>query len=190
VFEISLKKSKRAKAIESSRVQVCQHPKELLDVVDDRDTILGQAPRAKCHRTNLIHRSVMFYIFNTKGQIYITKRSMTKKPFSGYWSIVLGGHVPSGESYESAVIRELVEETALDCNTIYLDDFKKRTAQERENVKVFYLKTGKLPKLQKAELEFGEFVDISTLDAHFKKDNFLPETKILYEILMKNVDKL
>jgi isopentenyl-diphosphate delta-isomerase type 1 len=88
--------------------------KELFDIVDENDNIIGRAPRNECHEKGLIHRSVMFFVFDGEGRVLVTKRTQTKDFFPGYWSIVLGGHVQAGETYEDAVVREIKEETGVE----------------------------------------------------------------------------
>lgn len=50
-------------------------------------------------------------IFNSEGKILITQRS-TKVREPGKWCLP-GGHLDGGEDWESAVVRELKEETGL-----------------------------------------------------------------------------
>ena len=40
---------------------------ELLDVVDEGDNVVGQAPRSECHANSVIHRSVMFFVFDDES---------------------------------------------------------------------------------------------------------------------------
>ena len=49
-------------------------------------------------------------IRNAGGQVYVHRRSMTRRLFPGVWDIV-GGHVETGETAEEALAREITEET-------------------------------------------------------------------------------
>ena len=49
-------------------------------------------------------------VFDAAGRLLVVQRA--KDPARGRWSIP-GGHVESGESHESAVVREVLEETGL-----------------------------------------------------------------------------
>ena len=107
-------------------------PKEFFDIVDENDNVIDKASREECHEKSLIHRSVMFFVFNEKGKVLVTKRTKNKDFFPGFWSIVMGGHVGSGESYEEAVAREVEEEVGLKAVPFFIHYFKKRIREEKE----------------------------------------------------------
>ena len=159
--------------------------KEIFDVVDEEDNVIGKASRKECHEKGLIHRSVMFFIFDEEKRVFVTKRSKNKDFFPGYWSIVLGGHVNSGESYEDAAIREIAEETGLNEKPFFMDFFKKRIPEEKENVKVYRVVASGEIILNYHELKHGKFLSLKELEKKLKKENFLPETEILLPILRR-----
>ncbi len=156
---------------------------EFFDVVDENDNVIGKASREECHKRGLIHRSVMFFIFDDEDKVLVTKRTKTKDFFPGYWSIVLGGHVHVGESYDEAVVRELEEEAGLKAKPFFISSFKKRIPEEKENVKVYGIVAREDIKLNGEELERGEFLGINEIENQMKSYPFLPETEILYGIL-------
>jgi isopentenyl-diphosphate delta-isomerase type 1 len=156
---------------------------ELFDVVDEDDKVIGKASRKDCHENGLIHRSVMIFVFDSKGRVLVTKRTQNKDFFPGYYSIVLGGHVHSGESYEEAASREIEEEIGISTKPFLISFFKKRIPEERENVKVFGVVAKDKIKLNEDELESGEFFEFEGLEERIEREEFLPETEILYSIL-------
>jgi len=161
---------------------------EIYDVVDEDDNATGKATRKEIHDKKLIHRSVMFFIFDKKGRIFVTQRTNNKEFFKEYWSIVLGGHVNSGETYEEASIRECKEETGIDDKPIFMGFFKQRIPEEKENVKVYAFYTDKFPKIDSFEIKQGKFIAMEEINELLKKEKFLPETKELLKIL-KNFKK-
>jgi len=52
---------------------------ELLDVVDNDDTVIAQQPRSVIHANSLRHRAVHILVFNDAGQLFLQKRSMKKR---------------------------------------------------------------------------------------------------------------
>ena len=86
---------------------------EIFDVVNDRDEVIGQAPRREVHRTGLKHRAVHVLVFNARGEIFLQKRSMSKDTFPGAWDSSASGHLDSGEAYDACAVRELREEIGL-----------------------------------------------------------------------------
>ena len=86
---------------------------EIFDIVNERDEVVGQAPRSEVHRTGLLHRAVHVLVFNARGQLFLQKRSMTKDTAKGKWDSSSSGHVDSGEDYVVCAVREVWEEIGL-----------------------------------------------------------------------------
>lgn len=160
---------------------------EFFDVVNEDDMVIGDASRAECHEQGLIHRSVMFFVFDSERKVLVTKRTQNKDFFPGYFSIVLGGHVHSGESYKEAAVREIKEEIEVDAQPYYMESFEKRIPEEKENVKVFGVNVDGEIILNKEELESGEFIEVSELKERIKDHDFLPETEKLLQILKRHL---
>jgi isopentenyldiphosphate isomerase len=86
---------------------------EIFDVVNDRDEVAGQKPRSEIHRLGLKHRAVHVLVFNSRGELFLQKRSIKKDCFPGTWDSSASGHLDSGESYDACAVRELREEIGL-----------------------------------------------------------------------------
>ena len=86
---------------------------EIFDVVNERDEVVGQKPRREVHRLKLNHRAVHVLVFNSLGELFLQKRSMSKDCFPGVWDSSASGHVDSGEGYDACAVRELREEIGL-----------------------------------------------------------------------------
>ena len=87
---------------------------EIFDVVNERDEVIGQKPRSEIHRLKLNHRAVHVLVFNSRGELFLQKRSMKKDCFPGAWDSSASGHLDSGESYDACAVRELREEIGLE----------------------------------------------------------------------------
>ena len=86
---------------------------EIFDVVNERDEVINRKPRSEVHRLGLLHRAVHVLVFNSPGEIFLQKRSMTKDREPGKWDSSSSGHVDAGEAYEACAVRELREEIGL-----------------------------------------------------------------------------
>src|SRR5436190_19918480 len=86
---------------------------EIFDVVDQGDRVIGREARAEVHRRGLLHRAVHVLVFNSRGEVFLQKRSMSKDTFPGAWDSFSSGHVSCGEDYGSCAVRELQEEVGL-----------------------------------------------------------------------------
>ena len=164
-------------------------PAEMLDVVDEDDRLQFRASRERVHREYHIHRSVMFFVFDDEGRVFVNQRSALKELYPGYWSIALGGHVLAGESYERAVEREIREEVGLVTRPTLITTFKKRTADERENVKVFGVTADRDPVLFADEIEQGRFATLAEINEMLGRFDFLPETDTLLKILVEHTSR-
>jgi isopentenyldiphosphate isomerase len=88
-------------------------PEEIFDVVNDRDEVIGRQPRSEVHRLGLKHRAVHVFVFNSRGQVFLQKRSPKKDRQPGVWDSSASGHVDAGEDYDACAARELQEEIGL-----------------------------------------------------------------------------
>src|SRR6516225_6443898 len=89
-------------------------PEEIFDVVNERDEVVGCETRGEVHRLGLMHRAVHVLVFNSRGQVFLQKRSMTKDRQPGLWDFSASGHLDRGESYDACAVRELREEIGLE----------------------------------------------------------------------------
>lgn len=86
---------------------------EVFDVVNELDEVIDRKPRSEVHRLGLKHRATHVVVFNSKGEIFLQKRSMKKDRQPGVWDSSASGHVDSGENYDAGAVRELQEEIGL-----------------------------------------------------------------------------
>jgi isopentenyldiphosphate isomerase len=156
-----------------------------LDVVDDGDRVLARASRTRVHDEYLIHRSAMFFVLDADDNVFVNQRSALKPIYPGYWSIAFGGHVQAGETYDEAVAREVEEETGLREHSVPITSFQKRTADERENVRVYGVRAREELRLHAEEVEQGRFVTMAELNQMLGRFDFLPETPTLLKTLVE-----
>jgi isopentenyldiphosphate isomerase len=86
---------------------------EIFDVVNERDEVIGQAPRREVHARALLHRAVHVLVFNQRGEVFLQKRSMLKDTAKGKWDSSSSGHLDTGEDYDACAVREVREEIGL-----------------------------------------------------------------------------
>ena len=83
---------------------------EIVAIVDENNTVVGAAPRKEMRAKALPHRATYVLVFNSRGQLYVQKRTLTKDVFPGYYDPAAGGVVLAGEEYEQGAVREVEEE--------------------------------------------------------------------------------
>lgn len=157
---------------------------EMFPVVDDEGNTLSIASRKVCHngKSMLLHPVVHFHLFNSKGELYLQKRAMTKDLLPGKWDTSVGGHISPGESIEEALKREAEEELGLEI-TEY--DFCRKyiweSSRERELVYTFTGTSEAKPVVNHDELDDGRFHTIKEIKDKIGKDIFTPNFE--YEFL-------
>src|SRR5581483_7913518 len=93
------------------------------------------------------------------------------------------------ESYDRAVERELREETGLTAQAFSITSFKKRNADERENVRVYGVVADRDLVLFADEIEQGRFATLAEINQMLGRFDFLPETDTLLRILVEYTSK-
>ncbi|HSX71256.1 MAG TPA: NUDIX hydrolase [Pseudomonas sp.] len=81
--------------------------------VDEQDRLLGGLPRAELRERGLIGRASFILLFNTRGELCVHRRTLSKALYPGYWDVAAGGMVDEGESYADCAARELAEELGI-----------------------------------------------------------------------------
>lgn len=157
---------------------------ELLDVVDDSDSVIGQASRVEVHQRNLKHRAVHILVFNNSGKIFLQKRSSSKDRHPGVWDSSASGHLDAGEKYDVAAIRELKEELGFSPKTPLKPLFKLEAsdATGQEFVWVYRCDSDGPFNLNKEEIEKGDWFSPAELDKWLEKrpQDFAPSFPIIW----------
>ncbi len=87
-----------------------------LIIVDKDDKEIGWGEKDECHLIPAkLHRAFSIFIFNSKGEMLIHKRSGSKKTWPGYWTNACCSHPRKGEGLEEATTRRLREELGFAC---------------------------------------------------------------------------
>ncbi|MFD3355423.1 NUDIX domain-containing protein [Streptomyces fradiae] len=83
---------------------------ELLDVVDERDRVVGRLPRGEVYARGLRHRCVFVLVRDAGDRIFVHRRTASKAVFPSLYDMFVGGVVGAGERYDAAALREAEEE--------------------------------------------------------------------------------
>ncbi|HWY50162.1 MAG TPA: 16S rRNA (adenine(1518)-N(6)/adenine(1519)-N(6))-dimethyltransferase RsmA [Chthoniobacterales bacterium] len=140
-------------------------PEESFPVVDERDQVIGAAPRSQVHGNNLVHRAVHLLIFNSAGEVFLQLRSRWKDRHPLAWDSSAAGHVNPGEEYDQTAARELTEELGIE---IALEKVAKLPASERTGFEFICLYRGSYDgelRPNPSEIEAGRFFPLTIVDA-------------------------
>lgn len=149
---------------------------EYFEIVNEQGAIIGRAPRAACHSDpSLIHRTAHVLVFNSKGDLFLQKRSMRKDIQPGKWDTSVGGHLAVGETYEEAARREMAEELGIrDVAFTYLYDYPMRNEIESENVRTYRCVYDRPVQLDPEEIDEGRFWSLEEIERNLGSGAFTP----------------
>jgi len=86
---------------------------EIVLIVDKDNKVTGSAPRHQMRASGLPHQATYILVFNSLGELFVQKRTMTKDIYPGYYDVAAGGVVLAGERYDESAKRELAEELGI-----------------------------------------------------------------------------
>ena len=158
---------------------------EIFDVVNEHDEIVGRETRREVHRTGLKHRAVHVFVFNSRGEVFLQKRSMSKDSSPGLWDSSASGHLDCGEDYDACAVRELREEIGLEVNTCPRRLFKIEACDQtgQEFVWLYQCASEGPFTLHPEEIERGDWFDPRRVTQWAKEapQDFAPAFVLLWE---------
>jgi isopentenyl-diphosphate Delta-isomerase len=100
---------------------------DTLICVDESDNGTGFEEKERCHlHPTRLHRAFSIFIFNSRGEILLHRRSRSKKTWPGFWTNACCSHPRKGESLEAATARRLKEELGFETPVTHLFRFQYR----------------------------------------------------------------
>lgn len=149
---------------------------EIVLIVDRNNKETGSAPRHEMRAKGLLHRACYILVFNSRDELFVQKRTMSKDIYPGYYDVAAGGVVLAGESYDESARRELAEELgirniALTSHFVFFYDAGKNQVWGRV---YSCIHDGGLT-LQAEEVESGFFAAPEDVLALSKKEPFTPD---------------
>ena len=162
---------------------------EILEIVNKDNQVTGRAPRSQIHTQQLMHRAVHIFLFNSREELFLQKRSAQKDEFPGYYDSSAAGHVDPQESYADAAARELEEELGI---TAALKKIAEIPAC-RDNgweFSVFYAAVSDDPvRINCAEIAEGDFYPVGAIADWMLRDGglFTPAFKTLFELYRQSL---
>lgn len=104
-----------------SSAERANQPRELLDLVDESDRVIGTVRKHETERDpTLIHREVAILV-HRGDQLLWQLRSAAKTVMPLTWDLACAGHVGAGDEPDAAAARELHEELGLELELLALE---------------------------------------------------------------------
>ncbi len=165
------------------QIHISADQEEMLPILNHEGEVVGKAWRSECHNgSHLVHPVIHVHIYNSKGEIYLQKRSMAKKIQPGKWDTAVGGHIVFGETENQAFIREAWEEAGVENGQFdkimrYLWEGKIET--EMVNVYKCHYEEPKIISVD--EIDDGRFWTQQEIEQNIGKQIFTPNFESEYQ---------
>ncbi|MFJ6679132.1 isopentenyl-diphosphate Delta-isomerase [Microbacterium sp. NPDC091382] len=146
---------------------------EYVVLMDDDGHDIGTAPKATVHGTDTaLHFAFSCHVYNSRGQILVTRRALSKAAWPGVWTNSFCGHPGPGEAVVDAVHRRAAHEIGLAVRDVTptVPDFRYRAVDasgivENEICPVYVAYTDEDPILNPDEVAEARWVDPADLAA-------------------------
>jgi len=149
---------------------------EIVTIVDEKNNVTGSAPRSVMRAKGLPHRATYILVFNSKGELYVQKRTPLKDIYPGNYDVVAGGVVLAGESYDESASRELNEEMGIQGASLTpLFEFYRQDASNRVWGRAYSCVYDGEIVLQEEEVESGGFYSLETVLNASRHDSYSPD---------------
>ena len=150
-------------------------------LVDEQDNPIGLMEKQAAHGTPHLHRAFSIFIFNSKGELLMQQRTLTKYHSPGLWTNTCCSHPRDGETLVEATSRRLWEEMGMTCemHEVYTFIYKASVGQgltEHEFDHVWIGQSDEEPNVNRDEVESWKYMSLNDL-----KDDILLHPELYTE---------
>ena len=170
---------------------------EQVILVDEHDQPLGLMEKQAAHIGPHLHRAFSVFIFNSKGELVMQQRAMSKYHSPGLWTNTCCSHPRDGETTLQAASRRLMEEMGINCemHEVYTFIYKAPVGQgltEHELDHVFIGQSDNVPQINREEVESWKYMGIDALktDLRLHPECYTEWFKITFEEMTHHAELL
>jgi len=170
---------------------------EQVVLVDEQDHPIGLMEKQAAHVTPHLHRAFSVFIFNSKGELLLQQRALTKYHSPGLWTNTCCSHPRDGETLEEATSRRLMEEMGMTCemHEVYTFIYKAPVGQgltEHEFDHVWIGQSDDAPNINREEVESWKYMSLNELseDIQNHPERYTEWFKITFEEMSRHAELL
>lgn len=158
---------------------------EIFPIVDSTGKVIGKASRAECHSGSfLLHPVVHLHLINSRGELYLQRRALSKDIQPGKWDTSVGGHVDYGETIEQALLREASEELGISNFTpVFMHQYTFTSDVESELVHSYYTLHDAPVNPDPVEISEGRFWTPEEIVNAMGSNTFTPNFEVEFQYL-------
>ena len=164
---------------------------EYVVLVDENDNEIGQMEKQAAHIDPHLHRAFSIFLFNSKGELLMQQRALSKYHSPGLWTNTCCSHPRAGETLDDATSRRLMEEMGMNCemHEVYTFIYKAPVGEgltEHEFDHVFIGQSDDIPVVNHEEVESWKYMSIIDLkdDIQLHPEQYTEWFKITFEEML------
>jgi isopentenyl-diphosphate delta-isomerase len=96
---------------------------EYINLVNEKDEIIGKIEKMKAHVDGKLHRAFSIIVVNDNNEMLIHKRNTSKYHSGGLWTNTCCSHPRYNEKLSTSIHRRLKEEMGFDCGLKEIFEF-------------------------------------------------------------------
>lgn len=170
---------------------------EQVILVDENDRQVGLMEKQAAHVNPHLHRAFSIFIFNSKGELLMQQRALSKYHSPGLWTNTCCSHPRDGETLTEATSRRLMEEMGMTCemHEVYTFIYMAPVGQgltEHEFDHVWIGRSDETPQINREEVESWKYVSLSDLkvDIQLHPELYTEWFKITFEEMSHHAELL
>ena len=167
---------------------------EYVILVDREDKEIGTEEKMKAHKDGKLHRAFSIFVFNSKGELLLQRRALSKYHCGGLWTNTCCSHPRKGEVLEEAVHRRIMEEMGFDCEMKEVFSFSYKSKfdnglTENEIDHVFIGSFEGEPAINREEVEEFRWIKIDNLKKDISENpgKYTPWFKIAIQKVVQHI---
>ncbi|MBD79506.1 MAG: isopentenyl-diphosphate delta-isomerase [Crocinitomicaceae bacterium] len=164
-------------------------------LVDQNDRPIATMDKIEAHQFGFLHRAFSVFIFNSKGEMLIHQRALSKYHCGGLWTNACCSHPRLNESTVVGAKRRLHEELGFTCNIRKVFDFvyKSEVGEglvEHEFDHVFIGNYNGPVDANPNEIKAWKFANVEALKSDLKlhPDTYTPWFKIAFPLVVEHLE--
>lgn len=168
---------------------------EFVILVDNNDRQIGLMEKQAAHIEPHLHRAFSIFLFNSKGELLMQQRALSKYHSPGLWTNTCCSHPRSGETLEEATSRRLMEEMGMTCpmHEVYTFIYKAPVGQgltEHEFDHVFIGQSDDIPNINTEEVASWKYMRLDDLkkDLELYPELYTEWFKITFEEMTRHAN--
>lgn len=168
---------------------------EFVILVDNNDRQIGLMEKQAAHIEPHLHRAFSIFLFNSKGELLMQQRALSKYHSPGLWTNTCCSHPRSGETLEEATSRRLMEEMGMTCpmHEVYTFIYKAPVGQgltEHEFDHVFIGQSDDIPNINTDEVASWKYMRLDDLkkDLELYPELYTEWFKITFEEMTRHAN--